>query len=96
LIPEIEINSWQSYVLTQILRLNYSRISPSGVVNIEKDRRDLDRLGRLFKPLAPIQCTPVMVNNIPAEWITPAGNSTERIMLYLNGGAFVVSDEADK
>src|SRR4030065_1127229 len=45
-------------------------------------------MAKWFKPLTPIECTPIVANNVPAEWITPRGISTERVVLYIHGGSF--------
>jgi monoterpene epsilon-lactone hydrolase len=82
------MQSWQGYVLLLYFRLNRFLFNRSGELNVEKDRRELDALARLFKPLAPIDFSPVVVNNLPAEWITPRGISTKRVILYLHGGSF--------
>ena len=66
-------------------RLFYGR-SPR--LDVEKERRDMDAVARMFKPLAPVQGSPVVANDVPAEWIVPAGLSIERVVLYLHGGAF--------
>jgi acetyl esterase/lipase len=82
------MQSWQGYVLLLYFRLNRFLFNRSGELNVEKDRHDLDALARLFKPLVPVDRSPVDVNDIPAEWITPYGISTERVILYLHGGSF--------
>jgi acetyl esterase/lipase len=60
----------------------------SGALNVDKDRQELETLAKTFKPLAPIQTTSVVANNVSAEWITPQGISTERVILYIHGGSF--------
>jgi acetyl esterase/lipase len=82
------MHSWQGYLLLFIFRMKRLLIDHSGELNVEKDRRELDAMAKLFKPLAPIECTPVMANNVPAEWITPQGLITQRTILYIHGGSF--------
>ena len=82
------MNSWQGYVLLSIFRVKRFLSDRSGELNVEKDRRELEAFAQTFKPLRPIECTPVDVNNIPAEWIKPQGISTERVILYIHGGSF--------
>jgi acetyl esterase/lipase len=80
--------SWQGYILILYMRINRFFYNRSGELNVEKDRQDLESMTKMFKPLVPIQCTPVVADNVPAEWITPQGISTERVILYIHGGSF--------
>jgi acetyl esterase/lipase len=82
------MHSWQAYILISVFRVKRSLFDHPGELNVEKDRRELEAMAKYFKPLAPVQCTPVVANNVPAEWITPQGISTERVILYLHGGSF--------
>ena len=82
------MHSWQSYVLLTIFRLKRALLDRPAELDVEKDRRELDAMARYFKPLGPIECTPVVANNVPAEWIRPQGISTERVILYIHGGSF--------
>ena len=70
------------------MRVNRFLTNRTGVLDVEKDRRSLEEMAKLFKPLTPVECKPVIVNNIPAEWIAPPGLSTQRVILYLHGGSF--------
>jgi monoterpene epsilon-lactone hydrolase len=85
---EEEMLSWQAYTLLFIFRVKRNLFDRSGELNVEKDRRELDGMAKIFKPLSPVQCTPVNVNNVPAEWITPVNISTDRVILYIHGGSF--------
>lgn len=80
--------SWQGYFLLIVFRLRRFLFYRSGDLDVKKDRKELETMGRLFKPLGPILCTPLVANNVPAEWITPQGISTERVILYLHGGSW--------
>jgi epsilon-lactone hydrolase len=82
------MHSWQGYVLLFIFRMKRELFDRSGELNIEKDRRELEAMAKLFKPLTPIECSAVIANNVPAEWITPLGITTERVILYIHGGSF--------
>jgi acetyl esterase/lipase len=85
---EGELHSWQAYVLLLIFRVKQFLFDRSGALNVDKDRQELETLAKTFKPLAPIQTTSVVANNVSAEWITPQGISTERVILYIHGGSF--------
>jgi acetyl esterase/lipase len=80
--------SLQGYILRIYMRLNRFLTNRSGVLDVEKDRRNLEQMAKLFKPLAPVDCTPASISGIPGEWIAPHGISTERVILYLHGGSF--------
>jgi monoterpene epsilon-lactone hydrolase len=88
LLQEEDMQSWQGYILRFYMRLNRFLTNRSGTLDVEKDRHNLEEMAKLFKPLAPVECRPVIVNNIPAEWIAPPGLSTQRVILYLHGGSF--------
>lgn len=88
MLQDEDMQSWQGYILILYMRLNRFLFNRSGELNVEKDRRNLESLARLFKPLAPVQFTPLVVKDMPAEWITPPGVSTERVILYIHGGSF--------
>lgn len=80
--------SWQNNLVLLLLRLTRFIYYRSDELNVETDRNVLDRLGRLFKPISPIQFQPLKINNIPAEWVTPVDLPTKRVILYLHGGGF--------
>ena len=82
------MQSWQGYVLLFGFRLKRFLLDRPNELDVEKDRRELEAMPKFFKPLGPIECTPVVANHIPAEWITPQGISTERVILYIHGGSW--------
>jgi len=81
--------SWQFRLLKLYFRAQrlFSRVG--GEINIAKERAELESLAKSFKPLGKIACTPVTAGGVPAEWILPAGISTERVILYLHGGSYI-------
>jgi len=82
------MHSWQGYTLLFIFRMRRLLNRQPGELNVEKDRRELEMMANYFKPLAPITCTPMSANGVPAEWIVPQGPSSERVILYIHGGSF--------
>jgi len=60
----------------------------SGKLDLEWERKDVESLASMFKPIHPIQYTPVTANGVPAEWIKPRDMQTSRTMLFLHGGSF--------
>jgi acetyl esterase/lipase len=80
--------SWQARVLETYLRLQ-RLVSPSqGELDVQKERSELEALAAMFKPPGSIQCTAVIANGVPSEWIVPANLSTERVLFYLHGGSY--------
>jgi epsilon-lactone hydrolase len=82
------MHSWQAYSLVFLFRMKRLLFDKPGELNVEKDRRELELLEKYFKPMAPITCTPVTTNGVPAEWIIPQGLTTRRVILYIHGGSF--------
>jgi epsilon-lactone hydrolase len=82
------MHSWQAYVLLFGFRLKRSLLDHPDELDVEKDRRELEAMPKLFKPLGPIECSPVVANHVPAEWIKPQGISTDRVVLYIHGGSW--------
>lgn len=80
--------SLQAQLLKTYLRLQRAFAPPPANLDINRERRELEALSRLFKPLAPIQTSPVDAGGVPAEWVFPPSSLTERVILYLHGGSF--------
>jgi epsilon-lactone hydrolase len=80
--------SWQGHVLRLYMRGKRILSNRSGALNVEKERLGIETVARLFRPLTPVHCSPVIANDLPAEWIVPVGVSSERVVLYLHGGSF--------
>jgi monoterpene epsilon-lactone hydrolase len=88
--------SWQGRVLRLLFGLlRISRTSSAIAdekVYLARKRASEDRWSGRFKPIAPIQCEPVMANGVPAEWIAgpelDAHDPTAPTILYLHGGSF--------
>jgi acetyl esterase/lipase len=59
------------------------------ILDIKKERADMDAMAKLFKPLAEINCTRADIQGVPAEWITPPVVDKDRGILYLHGGYFI-------
>lgn len=50
---------------------------------------------RFGKPPQGIECTPVTVEGLPAEWIRPAGSAHDRVILYTHGGGYISGSITD-
>jgi acetyl esterase/lipase len=55
-----------------------------------EQRAALERLTTIVPPPADVRYTPVDAGGVPAEWVAPAGVSTDRAVLYLHGGGYCI------
>jgi acetyl esterase/lipase len=62
---------------------------PPKKLNLAKERAESDELSKMFKPLTELKNTPVDVNGVPGEWITPPQVSSGHTILYLHGGYYL-------
>ncbi len=81
--------SWQIRLLKLYFRGQRFFSPPGGELNVLKEREELESLTKSFKPLGKIDCTPALAGGVPAEWITPAGITAGRSILYFHGGSYV-------
>ena len=80
--------TWQSHVL-RLAQLGFRAFrGPFTGIDVMKERRTMAVAERLFKLSASLQYFAVTANEVPAEWIVPIGLLTERVVLYVHGGAF--------
>ncbi|HYL58266.1 MAG TPA: alpha/beta hydrolase [Candidatus Acidoferrales bacterium] len=56
--------------------------------SIEARRAGMERISERVAP--DIVCEKVTAGNVPAEWISAPGANTQRVILYLHGGGYVV------
>jgi monoterpene epsilon-lactone hydrolase len=80
--------SWQSHVLRlsqHIFRAFNGKFTSLDVV---QERRNSAVAEKMFRPSSSVQYSAVTAQGVPAEWIIPIGISTERVVLYVHGGAF--------
>jgi acetyl esterase/lipase len=75
-------------VLKAYLRVQRLFSRPKDELDVQKERSELEALAGMFKPLSVIQCSPLVVRHVPAEWIVPSKLSTDRVLLYLHGGSY--------
>jgi monoterpene epsilon-lactone hydrolase len=80
--------SWQARALEAYLVIKRLLSDQSGNLDVAKERADVESMAKMFKPLSPIQCEPVVANGVPAEWICPRGATPARTVLFLHGGSF--------
>jgi epsilon-lactone hydrolase len=82
------MRSWQARVLELYLKGKRRFSDQSGQLDVERERADTEGMAGMFKPLCPIECVPVLVNGVPAEWVAPEGLKSSLVILFLHGGSF--------
>lgn len=80
--------SWQSYMLTTMFRARRFFHPLAAVLDVQAGRAETEALAANFKIRPEVICTPVLVEDLPAEWITPPGSSAERLLVYFHGGSY--------
>ena len=80
--------SWQSHLLTTVFRVRRFFHPPAAMLDVPKARAETEALAANFKTRPEVICKPILVEGVPAEWITPPGSSTGRLILYFHGGSY--------
>lgn len=80
--------SWQGRLVKTYFRIQRFLHPPTGELDVGKERAELEALAAKFKSTLDLQCTAVVADGVPAEWIVPPGVSTECVVLYLHGGGY--------
>jgi monoterpene epsilon-lactone hydrolase len=88
--PDGLSRSWQSQGLEVFQRGYRLLVDRSDVLDVEKDRANMDAVAGTFRSIGPIAWSPVSADGIPAEWLVPVGIPPQRTVLYIHGGAFNV------
>lgn len=80
--------SWQSHVLRLSQRGFRAFSGRFAGLDVVKERRNMGVAEKMFRLSSSVQYSAVTANDVPAEWIVPIGFATERVVLYVHGGAF--------
>lgn len=75
--------------LDKLLQI-FERQPALGTLSLDDERRNLDEGGARFKVPADVTLTPVSADGVPAEWLVAPGARTDRAVLYLHGGGYVI------
>ncbi len=62
--------------------------------DVAAERAEVAAMAGMFKPLRPIQCSPVDAGGVPAEWVVPEHVREGRAILYIHGGSFLAGSVA--
>ncbi|MCP4544712.1 MAG: alpha/beta hydrolase [Chloroflexi bacterium] len=82
------VPSWQFRIVKMIFWFQRLLNPPTGALDVEKERVEIEALAARFKTKIKLTRTPVDANDVPAEWIDTPAASSERIILYLHGGSY--------
>ena len=80
--------SLQARLLEAYFRIQRAFTPKSGQADLHKERIELDKLGAMFKLPGGVKVEKASAGDVPAEWLTPAGGSDNRVILYLHGGSY--------
>lgn len=81
---------WKIRLLSLLLRLSVK--SRHGLhIDIPKLRQQFDQLNQQAGKALPsgVHCQGEVCNGVSAQWLSPEGHRSNRVLLYLHGGAFV-------
>lgn len=80
--------SWQSHIL-RLAQLGFRFFSGRFTgIDVVKERRNTAVAEKMFRLSPSVQYSAETAKCVPAEWSVPIGFSTERVVLYVHGGAF--------
>ncbi len=85
--------SWQSYLIKPTIRLLRARHKHEEPTFAEQRVAD-EVMSSHFKFPPDIVYEPIVIEGLPAAWVTQSPVSTEQVILYLHGGAFVLGSLA--
>ena len=80
--------SWQARTLKSLLSARRFLSPKLDTQDVESGRANLDMAGEFWRPIIHIDHIGALANNVPSEWVIPAGAGNERVILYLHGGAY--------
>src|SRR5260370_5943480 len=85
--------SWQSYLIKPTIRVLRGRHKHEEPTFAEQRVAD-EVMSSHFKFPPDIVYEPIVIEGLPAAWVTQSPVSTEQVILYLHGGAFVLGSLA--
>ncbi len=80
--------SWQARTLKSLLSARRFLSPKLDVQDVESGRANLEMAGEVLRPIIHIDHIGALANGVPCEWVIPAGMGSERVILYLHGGAY--------
>jgi acetyl esterase/lipase len=80
--------SQESLLIRQFLK--QSTTKQTGEFNLEKARQGLEKLSGLTQLDSDITVEKLLVEGIPAEWVFAPNAESDKVFLYLHGGAYIM------
>lgn len=80
--------SLQSYIIKPITKLVSLKMKPD--VSIHELRKFTKRFSGSPSFPPGITSSHIMIGNVPAQWLLPAGTFSDAVIIYLHGGAWVL------
>ncbi|WP_462413518.1 alpha/beta hydrolase [Neobacillus sp. Marseille-QA0830] len=81
--------SQESIMIKQFLKASMSN-QASSATDIAAARQGLEALSGLTPVAADIKIEKLFIGDIPAEWVTAPTAESDRVFLYLHGGAYIM------
>src|SRR5690606_17994548 len=76
--------------LQAIRQLLAAQVGASKGIDLAGMRANFDQGAKLFPPLPGVSSETVDTGGVAAEWIRPEGADSDRAILYLHGGGYVL------
>jgi monoterpene epsilon-lactone hydrolase len=83
------MTSIQAHLIKYYFQIQRFISPPARKLDLSKERLELDAISNMFKPLSVQKNTPVDINGVTGEWITPLQVSNGYVILYLHGGYYL-------
>ena len=80
--------SWQARAIEAFMVVKKRFSARSDDLDVARERANVESMAGMFKPMGAILCDSVLAGGVPAEWIVPPGQQSERVILFLHGGSF--------
>ncbi|WP_042455465.1 alpha/beta hydrolase [Neobacillus dielmonensis] len=81
--------SQESILIKQFLKASMGN-QASSATDITAARQGLEALSRLTPVADDIHVKKLLIEDIPAEWVTAPNAESDRVFLYLHGGAYIM------
>lgn len=88
------MTSWQANAMKAYMRFDRWRNPPAEKLDVAKSRAWFDTNLARIAPRLELRAEPVVASGVPAEWLELPGARTDRVILYLHGGAYCIGSVA--
>ena len=81
--------SQQAEMIKDMMRQMRDQVLQTNVT-LEEQRAGGEMMGMMATEPDGVTITATDANGVPAQWVTPDGAATDRVLLYLHGGGYVI------